>query len=168
MRTKLRNWNNALTLTFSNYRVELGNVILVCRIKGCSKPKNEKLDQIYCFNANGFTIEVKNSLIKFTLPHTVEVHTVSSYTERQAEKAKIPISIIFGVTRPGIAPESTVSTADALFKPPLTSWRMILLYSHSVKNDSKLKPFSSIIAGTCISNITLICSRPSFQIVSIL
>ena len=39
--------------------------------------------------------------------------------ERQAGKLWIPIFIIFGLTRPGIEPESTASVADALSTRPL-------------------------------------------------
>ena len=39
--------------------------------------------------------------------------TLSVYTsKRQAGKLLIPIVIVFGLTRPGIEPESTVSFAD--------------------------------------------------------
>ena len=39
--------------------------------------------------------------------------------ERQAGKLWIPIFIVFGLTRPGIEPESTASVADALSTRPL-------------------------------------------------
>ena len=39
--------------------------------------------------------------------------------ERQAGKLRIPIFIVFGLTRLGIEPESTVSVADALPTRPL-------------------------------------------------
>ena len=42
------------------------------------------------------------------------LHTVPFNAERQAGKLWIPIFIVFGLTRPGIEPESTASVADAL------------------------------------------------------
>ena len=42
------------------------------------------------------------------------LHTVPLIAERQAGKLWIPIFIVFGMTRPRIEPESTVSVADAL------------------------------------------------------
>ena len=47
------------------------------------------------------------------------LHTVPLIAERQAGKLWIPIFIVFGLTRPGIEPESTVSVADALSTRPL-------------------------------------------------
>ena len=47
-------------------------------------------------------------------------HTVPLIAEHQAGKLRIPISIVFGLTRPGIEPESTASVADALStRPPI-------------------------------------------------
>ena len=37
------------------------------------------------------------------------LHTLPLIAERQAEKLRIPIFIVFGLTRPGIEPESTSS-----------------------------------------------------------
>ena len=47
------------------------------------------------------------------------LHTVPLIAERQAEKLWIPIFIVFGLTWPGIEPESTASVADALSSRPL-------------------------------------------------
>ena len=47
------------------------------------------------------------------------LHTVPFNAEHQAGKLWIPSFIVFGLTRPGIEPESTVSVADALFTRPL-------------------------------------------------
>ena len=47
------------------------------------------------------------------------LHTVPFNAERQAGKLCIPIFIVFGLTRPGIESESTVSVADALSTRPL-------------------------------------------------
>ena len=47
------------------------------------------------------------------------LHTVALIAERQAGKLCIPIFIVFGLTRLGIEPESTVSVADALSTRPL-------------------------------------------------
>ena len=43
-----------------------------------------------------------------------KLHTVPLIAEREAGKLWIPIFIVFGLTRPGIEPESTASVADAL------------------------------------------------------
>ena len=48
------------------------------------------------------------------------LHTVPLIAERQAGKLRIPIFIVFGLTRPGIEPLSTASIADALSTRPLT------------------------------------------------
>ena len=50
------------------------------------------------------------------LPHTVEASHCPLIVEYQARKLWIPIFIIFGLTRPGIEPESIVSEANALSK----------------------------------------------------
>ena len=42
------------------------------------------------------------------------LRTVSFFAERQARKLWIPIFIIFGLTRSGIEPESTISIADTI------------------------------------------------------
>ena len=42
------------------------------------------------------------------------LHTVSLIAKRQAEKLRIPIFIVFGLTQPTIKPEFTVSVAAAL------------------------------------------------------
>ena len=47
------------------------------------------------------------------------LHTVPLIAERQAGKLRIPIFLVFGLTRPGIEPESTASVADALSTRPL-------------------------------------------------
>ena len=47
------------------------------------------------------------------------LHTVPLIAERQAGKLWIPLFIVFGLTRPGIEPESTASVADALSTRPL-------------------------------------------------
>ena len=47
------------------------------------------------------------------------LHTVPLIVERQEGKLCIPIFIVFGLTRPGIEPESTASVADALSTRPL-------------------------------------------------
>ena len=47
------------------------------------------------------------------------LHTVPCNAERQAGKLWKPIFIVFGLIRPGIRPESTVSVADAPFTRPL-------------------------------------------------
>ena len=47
------------------------------------------------------------------------LHTVPFNAERQAGELWIPIFIVFGLTRPGIEPESTASVADALSTRPL-------------------------------------------------
>ena len=49
------------------------------------------------------------------------LHTVPFIAERQARKLWIPIFIVFGLTLPGIEPESTASVADALSTRPLIS-----------------------------------------------
>ena len=63
------------------------------------------------------------------------LHTVPLIAERQAGKLRIPIFIVFGLTRPGIEPESTASVADALFTRPLiglaASVKEETLLSHS-------------------------------------
>ena len=46
------------------------------------------------------------------------LHSVPLIAERQAGKLLIPIFIVFGLTRPGIEPESTASVADALSTRP--------------------------------------------------
>ena len=43
------------------------------------------------------------------------LHIVPLIAELQAGKLLMPIFIVFGLTRPGIEPESTASVADALF-----------------------------------------------------
>ena len=53
------------------------------------------------------------------------LHTVSLIAKRQAGKLWIPIFIVFGLTRPGIEPESTASVADALSTRPLIGECMI-------------------------------------------
>ena len=50
------------------------------------------------------------------------LHTVPLIAERQAGKLWIPVFIVFGMTRPGIEPESTVSVADALSTRPLIGY----------------------------------------------
>ena len=50
------------------------------------------------------------------------LHTVPLIAESQAGKLWIPIFIVFGLTRPGIEPESTVSVADALSTRPLIGY----------------------------------------------
>ena len=47
------------------------------------------------------------------------LHAVPFNAERQAGKLGIPIFIVFGLTRPGIKPESSASVADALSTRPL-------------------------------------------------
>ena len=47
------------------------------------------------------------------------LHTLPLIAERQAGKLRIPIFIVFGLTRPGIEPESTAAVADALSTRPL-------------------------------------------------
>ena len=47
------------------------------------------------------------------------LHTVPFIAECQAGKLRIPIFIVFGLTRPGIEPVSTASVADALSTRPL-------------------------------------------------
>ena len=55
------------------------------------------------------------------------LHTVPLIAECQAGKMWIPIFIIFGLTRPGIKPESTVSVADALSTRSLIGHRAKVL-----------------------------------------
>ena len=62
------------------------------------------------------------------------LHTVPFNAERQAGKLWIPIFIVFGLTRPGIEPESIVSVADALFSRPLIDSRPLL--DHMWKNNA--------------------------------
>ena len=50
-------------------------------------------------------------------------HTVPLFAERQAGKLWITILMVFGMTRPGIEPESTASVADALSTRPLIGLR---------------------------------------------
>ena len=50
------------------------------------------------------------------------LHTVPLIAERQAGKLWIPIFIVFGLTRPGIEPESTASVEDALSTRPLIGY----------------------------------------------
>ena len=52
------------------------------------------------------------------------LHTVPLIAEHQAGKLWIPIFIVFGLTRPGIEPESTTSVADALSTRPLIGFRI--------------------------------------------
>ena len=47
------------------------------------------------------------------------LHTVPLIAERQAGMLGIPIFKVFGLTRPGIEPESTATVADALSTRPL-------------------------------------------------
>ena len=49
------------------------------------------------------------------------LHPAPLIAERQAGKLWIPIFIIFGLTLPGIEPQSTASVADALSTRPLIS-----------------------------------------------
>ena len=50
------------------------------------------------------------------------LHTVPLIAERQVGKLWIPIFIVFGLTQPGIEPESTASVADGLStRPPVES-----------------------------------------------
>ena len=48
------------------------------------------------------------------------LHTVPEIAERQAGKLRIPISIVFGLTRPEIESERTALVTDALFIRPLS------------------------------------------------
>ena len=64
------------------------------------------------------------------------LHTVSFNAERQAGKLRIPIFIVFGLTRLGIEPESTVSVADAV------SNRLLIGYSFAVLAELVLHIFS--------------------------
>ena len=50
------------------------------------------------------------------------LHTFPLIAERQAGKLRIPIFIVFGMTRPGIEPKSTASVADALTTRPLIGY----------------------------------------------
>ena len=50
------------------------------------------------------------------------LHTVPLIAERQAGKLRIPIFMVFGLTRPGTEPESTASVADALSTRLLIGW----------------------------------------------
>ena len=52
-------------------------------------------------------------------------HTVPLIAGLQTGKLWIPIFIIFGLTRQGIEPESTISVADAVSTRPLVSWHRI-------------------------------------------
>ena len=47
------------------------------------------------------------------------LHAVPLIAESQAGELQISIFIVFGLTRPGIEPESTASVADALSTQPL-------------------------------------------------
>ena len=51
----------------------------------------------------------------------MELHTIclTLIAERQAGKLQVPIFVVFGLTRPGIKPESTGSVADELPARPL-------------------------------------------------
>ena len=52
------------------------------------------------------------------------LHTVLFVAQRQAGKLWIPIFIVFGLIRPGIVPDSTVSLADAISTwPPIHAYR---------------------------------------------
>ena len=55
------------------------------------------------------------------MPYTVEaLHcSFNAVAVHYARKLWMPISIVFGLTRPGIEPEYTVSGADALSSRPL-------------------------------------------------
>ena len=55
------------------------------------------------------------------------LHTVPFNAERQAGKLWIPIFIVFGLTRPGIEPESTASVADALSTRPLIGFSCLAM-----------------------------------------
>ena len=60
------------------------------------------------------------------------LHIILLITERQAGQLWIAIFIVFGLTRPGIEPESTVSVADALSTQPLIGFKNVsvtLVYS---------------------------------------
>ena len=66
------------------------------------------------------------------------LHTVPLIAERQAGKLRIPIFIVFGLTRPGIEPVSTASVADARSTRPLAyskqshSWIQLMLVSQFI------------------------------------
>ena len=62
------------------------------------------------------------------------LHIVPLIAERQAGKLGISIFIVFGLTRPGIEPQSTASIADALSTRPLIGYvlccfRLALIYA---------------------------------------
>ena len=65
------------------------------------------------------------------------LHTIPLFAERQSGKLWISIFIVFGLTRPGIEPESTASVADALStRPPIGKYLLIFKKCYS---SSKLK-----------------------------
>ena len=43
------------------------------------------------------------------------IHSIPLIAERQTGKQSIPIFVVFGLTRPGIEPQSTASVAHALY-----------------------------------------------------
>ena len=77
------------------------------------------------------------------------LHTIPLIAECQAGNLWRPIFIVFGLIRPGVEPESTVSAADALSIPPLIGCKgkvtkTSLLASYSIQNFSKLFELRSI------------------------
>ena len=58
--------------------------------------------------------------------------TVPLFAERQAGKLLIPIFIVFGLTRPGIEPDFTVSVADTLSTQPLIGCVSLYLWEKHV------------------------------------
>ena len=67
-----------------------------------------------------FGLRVKLPPVHLSTTHGAwRVHTVPLIAERQAGKLCTPIFMVFGLTRLGIEPESTVSVENALSTRPL-------------------------------------------------
>ena len=56
-----------------------------------------------------------------SITHGRVYHTLPLIGAYQAAKLRVPVFIVFGLTRPGIEPEFTISVADALSARPLIS-----------------------------------------------
>ena len=68
---------------------------------------------------NDFSVFESSCHLSTCLHQTVEALHCPCGAERHIGKLSIPTFIVFGLTRPGIEPEFTVSVADALFTRPL-------------------------------------------------
>ena len=73
------------------------------------------------------SVFASNCHLPTCLPHTVEASHCPCIAGRQAGKLSIPIFKVFGLTRPGSEPVSTVSVADALLTRPLISLILVCI-----------------------------------------